>query len=236
VSPQAQPSPADRRISVAAPLAKDCLSCTKSAVPNTVATSRTSTVSFTPTARTPWRSRPSSKTKCCQSPVRPPDCMRFSGSFCLHHAARPGKPARPDLSARCVFRAAEHGFMFYQRVGYVRCDFFFADDYIAELVEALREPEVFALQMRCARDHMHFSGPLSPKTPYGPVAVRGPGMYANPRGVLVHGQEPRVPHDRLDCPAHLPACAHVRKGLRSSGVCSPLFSPCTRAAARPPST
>ena len=100
--------------------------------------------------------------------------MRFSGSFCLHHAARPGKPARPDLSARCVFRAAEHGFMFYQRVGYVRCDFFFADDYIAELVEALREPEVFALQMRCARDHDAFFRASLPENTIRPCGSARP--------------------------------------------------------------
>ena len=48
------------------------------------------------------------------------------------------------------------------RAGYVSCDFFFRAGYISELVEALRAPEIFALQMR---NHAYLmTGPSIPHT------------------------------------------------------------------------
>jgi len=72
----------------------------------------------------------------------------FSHINGIIHAHGPNSMALACAEKNEVLPISEHGFMFHERVGYVRCDFFFAEDYIAELVEALREPSVFVLQMR----------------------------------------------------------------------------------------
>lgn len=72
----------------------------------------------------------------------------YSHINAIIHAHGPNSMALACAENNEVLPFSEHGFMFYERVGYVRCDFFFANDYITELVEALREPDIFALQMR----------------------------------------------------------------------------------------
>lgn len=43
---------------------------------------------------------------------------------------------------------SEHSFMFYERVKYVSCNFFFDQDYISEITSALADfPNTFALQV-----------------------------------------------------------------------------------------
>ena len=72
----------------------------------------------------------------------------FSHINAIIHAHGPNAMALASAENNEVLPISEHGFMFHQRVGYVRCDFFFRNDYIDELVEGLKEPGVFALQMR----------------------------------------------------------------------------------------
>jgi ribulose-5-phosphate 4-epimerase/fuculose-1-phosphate aldolase len=72
----------------------------------------------------------------------------FSHINSIIHAHGPNAMSLAAAENNEVLPISEHGFMFYERVGYVRCDFFFGNDYIAELVEGLKEPEVFVLQMR----------------------------------------------------------------------------------------
>lgn len=72
----------------------------------------------------------------------------FSHINGIIHAHGPNSMALATAERNEVLPISEHGFMFYERVGYVGCDFFFGNDYITELVEALRKPDVFALQMR----------------------------------------------------------------------------------------
>ena len=72
----------------------------------------------------------------------------YSHINAIVHAHGPASMALAASSQNEVLPISEHAFMFYERVGYVGCDFFFGDQYVAELVAALREPGVFALQMR----------------------------------------------------------------------------------------
>ena len=72
----------------------------------------------------------------------------YSHVNAIVHAHGPASMALAASSQNEVLPISEHAFMFYERVGYVGCDFFFGDQYVAELVAALREPGVFALQMR----------------------------------------------------------------------------------------